>query len=456
MGQLYHPEIYDVTRPVPSYWEATAPPPGFTAEALAGEEACEVAVIGGGFTGLSTALHLARDHGIEVRLLEAGHLGWGASGRNGGFCCMPAAKMSLTRMIKIFGLAETKRFFAAQIEGCDLVRSLGEDEAIDFELAGDGNLEVAHDPRAFDGLKTYGESLSRLFGIETEVMSSKAFQERGHGSREQFGALWTAPGFALNPLSFARGLAEAALRHGARLHPHSAVLAWEKAPRGGHLLTTEGGRLTAKKVVFATNGFCPEGLNPAFDRRLLPALSNIITTRPLSDDELSAQGWQADTPMTFTPVCNTRTLLFYYRLLPDRSFLFGARGDTTGSPEDGQRMKAWMTRRLGEVFPAWQDVPISHFWRGLVGVTRKLTPSMGRLEDDESVWYGYGYHANGVNTAPWVGKELAAMIAGKKDPKTAIPAVMAGQAAPFPLAALRLWVLRAAYLYYRVTDRLVL
>jgi glycine/D-amino acid oxidase-like deaminating enzyme len=452
MGQLYHPEIYDVTRPVPSYWEATAPPPRFTAAALAGEEACEVAVIGGGFTGLSTALHLARDHGIEVRLLEAGHLGWGASGRNGGFCCMPAAKMSLTRMIKIFGLEETKRFFAAQVEGCELVRSLGEDEAIDFELAGDGNLEVAHDPRAFDGLKTYGESLGKLFGIETEVMSRAAFLERGHGSREQFGALWTAPGFALNPLIFARGLAEAALRHGARLHPHSAVLAWEKAPRGGHLLTTEGGRLTAKKVVFATNGFCPEGLNPAFDRRLLPALSNIITTRPLSDDELSAQGWQADTPMTFTPVCNTRTLLFYYRLLPDRSFLFGARGDTTGSQADGAAMRLWMQRRLGEVFPVWRDVPISHFWRGLVCMTRKLAPSIGCLADDPTVWYALGYHGNGVNTAPWAGRLLARLIAGQASLEANVPAVYAGLPAGFPIAGLRLWILRGAQAYYRFQD----
>ena len=112
-----------------------------------------------------------------------------------------------------------------------------------------------------------------------------------------------------------------------------------------------------------------------------------------------------------------------------------------------------MTRRLGEVFPAWRAVPITHFWRGLVGVTRKLSPSVGRLEEDPSVWYGYGYHANGVNTAPWTGRLLARMIAGKEDPKTAIPAVMSGPPRAFPLSALRPWALRGAYLYYRMADR---
>ena len=146
MGRLYHPEIYDSSRPVPSYWEAGAPAPSSEDAPLSSDESCDVAVIGGGYTGLSTALHLARDHGIEVRLLEAGHLGWGASGRNGGFCCFPAAKMSISQMVKGYGLEEAQRFFAAQVEACELVRQLGEDEAMDFDLVGRGNLEVAHGP----------------------------------------------------------------------------------------------------------------------------------------------------------------------------------------------------------------------------------------------------------------------------------------------------------------------
>jgi len=456
MGRLYHPAIYDSSRPVPSYWEATAPAPNDADRPLVGAESCDVAVIGGGYSGLSTALHLARDHDIEVRLLEAGQLAWGASGRNGGFCCLPAAKMSLNKMIATFGLAETKRFYAAQVEGCDYVRELAKAENIACDIVGSGNLEVAHDPRAFAAMKSTAERLTALFGIETRVMSRAAFCEIGHDGSEQFGAFWMAPGFALHPLKFARGLADAARRHGAKLHPHSAVTAWTRDGKGGHRLTTAGGELRARRVVCATNGFYPEGLHSAFDRRLLPALSNIVVTRPLSQAELAAQGWRLDSFATHTPVCNSRNLLFYYRLLPDRRLLFGARGDTTGRPEDGEKMRAWMERRLGEVFPAWRQVPTTHAWRGLVAVSRKFTPSVGRLAEDPSVWYGYGYHANGVNTAPWVGRLLAETIAGKADLKTAVPAVMAGQPAAIPRFLPRRWLLRGGYLCYRVADRFLL
>ncbi len=445
MSTFYHASIYDDTAAVPSYWEATVPPQQSYAP-LAGEASCDVAVIGGGYTGLSAALHLARDHGIEARVLEAGHIGWGASGRNGGFCCLPASKLSIQGLIKRYGLAETKRFFAAQLEGMELVRALGEDEGIDFDRQGDGNLTVAHRPKHFKDLRDEAEALTKLFGIETRVMSAAAFAETGHDSTEQHGAMYMAAGFALHPLKFLVGLGRAAARHGAVLHPHSRVLDWQR-DGGRHHLVTAGGRLSARRVVLATNGFTREGLNPAFDGRMLPVISNIVTTRPLSDAELAAQRWRTE-----NPICNTRDLLFYYRLLPDRSFLFGARGDVTGRPEQGARMRAWLVRRLGEVFPHWRNVEISHYWRGLVCMTGSMTPSVGRLEDDPSVWFGFGYQANGVNTAPWTGMMLARLIAGSNRGLDELPAVMTGLAPRFPFAALRRWYLRAAYLYYRVND----
>lgn len=445
MKVLYHDKMFEPV-PVDSYWEATAGDRDGLGQPLSGKQSCDIAIIGGGFTGLSAALRLAKEYGADVRVLDAGPMGWGASGRNGGFCCLPATKLSVEQMIRKYGMEETKRFWASQLEGVELVRSFADDEGIDYDRQGDGNLEVAHRPSAFDGLRDYGDQLARLFGIENTVYSREEFAEIGFDSREQFGALHVKAGFALHPLKLSLGLARAAQRHGAVLHPNSMVTAWEKRD-GRHSLRTAEGELIAGKVIMATNGFTREGMHKAFDRRLLPVISNILVTRPLTEAELAAQRWQTE-----TPVVNTRNLLFYFRMLKDRRFMIGARGDWTGSPGDGARMRTWLTRRVGEVFPAWSGVEVDYFWRGFVCMSRKLAPSLGQDRDDPSLFYGYAFHANGVNTAPWVGYLLADLAAGKEGADAKIPVVLRGHAPRFPFAELRLWYLRAMAAYYRWQD----
>ncbi len=446
MRRLYHPSVYADDQPVESYWEATAPEMTEPCAPLQGTQSCEVAIIGGGYTGLSAALHLARDHGADVRLLEAGYLGWGASGRNGGFCCLPAAKLSIARMIKTYGREETARFFDSQQEGARLNEQLALSEGFDFDKTGDGNWEVAHRAKAFDDLKVYARALSQ-FGIKTKLYSAAAFREVGHESREQFGALHIDYGYGLHPLKFARGLADAAIRRGAKLHPNSRVARW-RGDGGKHRLScANGAELLADRVIVATNGFTREDLHPGFAGRTVPALSNIVVTRQMSDAEVAAQGF-----ITQNPICNTRNLLFYYRLLPDRRLLFGARGDMTGKPQDSRKMGDWMIRRLYEVFPGWQGLEIDYFWRGLVCMTYRRTPCLGRLAEDDSVLFAFGYHANGVNTAPWAGREVAKLAVGAGPGEAALPALLRGLSGKVPLPSLRRLALRAAYLGYRLKD----
>jgi glycine/D-amino acid oxidase-like deaminating enzyme len=441
---LYDENLYEKPATA-SYWEASAPPPPKDSGPLAGAQSCEVAVIGGGFCGLSAGYHLAKDHGREVRVLEANHLGWGASGRNGGFCSFPAGKLSIETMIERFGFEGTRAYMQSQLDAIDLVDQLGREEAIDYDRQGSGFYEVAHRPQAVPHMTAYGEALKQ-FGVSTKVLSKEEFAAVGHRGTEQFGALHIQKGFGLHPLKFHRGFAAAALKRGAIVHGNTMVERWETSG-GLHRLHTAGGTLTAKQVILATNGYLREGLNRNFDGRVLPALSNILTTRPLSDAELAAENF-----VTESPLLNTRRLIFYYRLLKDRRLLFGARGDTDGTPASAAKMQVWLTKRLGEVFPAFAKAEASHFWRGLVSLTTTRMPVVGRLPNDRTVLFAYGCHGNGVNTMPWAGRALAKLAAGANRDEDEIPSPILGLSPRFPVPALRRFYLKTAYLWYGLKD----
>lgn len=443
-ASLYHEDMYDPAVPVGSLWEETAEP--FEGGApFEGPQSSDTAIIGGGYTGLSAAYHLAKDYGVDVCLLEAGPLGWGASGRNGGFCAPYPSSLGLETLLSRYGAEEARRFMKTQEEAIDLVRALAKDEAFDIEAQGEGVWHIAHDARRFAGLQKEADLLREAFGQKAEVAGREEVAERVYDSTEQFGGMWWGTGFGLHPMRFARGLGRAAARAGARLHGQSKVLSWAKR-EGWHELETAGGILRAKNVIVATNGFTRETFDRRFAGRVLPIISNIIATRPLTAAERAAQNWLTEDPCT-----NTRRLLFYYRLLPDGRFIFGGRGDMSGTAEDGARMKAFLSRRLGEVFPAWAEVPVTHFWRGLVCMTRDQTPAIGRLKDDPSVFYGLGYHGDGVAAAPWTGRFLARLLTGAAS-ENDLPAPMRGPLSPFPLPGLRRWYLRGALVYYFMTD----
>ena len=446
MKQLYDKAIYDFNTPIKSYWEDVSHFDQSRFPKLVGDHSCDVCVIGGGFTGISTAYHIAKKYGGDVRLLEAGHFGFASSGRNAGFCCLPATKLSINQLIKKYGMDETKKFFASQIEGVDLLASLIADNNIECEKIGTGNLDVVHHPSSIEELKEWGNDLQNHFGINTRWIPKEEFDEVGHQSTEQFGAVFTEAGFAMNPMAFLNGFANATVDAGAQLHSHSRVKKWER--NGKHKLITEEGSLICDKVVVATNGYTDESLHPSFANRMVPVLSNIIVTREMSEEEFKMQNYK-----TLNPICNSREILYYYRRMPYNRMLFGTRGDTYGDDKSALKMRSMMTKQFQGVFPNWNNIDVEYYWRGTVVMNRDLVPAFGSLENDKSVFFSYGYHANGNNSTVYCGKKLAEMIYESNSGETNISKVYQGLSPKIPFAFLRLWYLRIYLWYSRFTDK---
>lgn len=450
LTHLYDQSLYRFREAQPSYWEATAGSVSPTRTPLSGTQSCDVAIIGGGYTGLSAALHLARDFGVDVRVLEAGHIGWGASGRNGGFCTIGGTKLSLKRQISRFGRDETRRYYQSQVDAINLVKSLGEDEAIDFQSQGDAEYTVAATPAHFESMVHEAQVSRDLLGLDTETISKEAFREIGYDAPHQHGALVQKPSFGLHPLRYVQGLAEAAERRGAILHPRSEVQRWEKHG-GQHVLASTEGTVSARRVIVACNGFMPEALHTELAGRALPLQSVIVVTRPLTADELAAHAWRTD-----RPCINSPHDFFYYRVLPDNRLLIGGRADCIGRQAGADRTARGLETSIARMWPHWAGIDIDYAWRGLVCFSSTLRPAIGRFPDDPSVFFGFGYHGNGVNTATWTGRELAYWLAGgnSADSPTPdhLPALVRGMTPRFPLPALRLQYARAGIAFHRLMD----
>jgi glycine/D-amino acid oxidase-like deaminating enzyme len=188
-NRLFHDNLYQFDQAQPSFWEATAGPELPYWPALSGDQHNEVAVIGGGYTGMSTALHLARDHGRDVRVLEAGHIGWGASGRNSGFCSVGSAKMSIKRQLRNYGKDQTHRYFETQSNAVALCRDLIDSENMDFKPQGEGEWVVAESHAHFKRLRIEAEEWSAYTPIKTNMVSQQEFANIGYDAPHQHGAM---------------------------------------------------------------------------------------------------------------------------------------------------------------------------------------------------------------------------------------------------------------------------
>ena len=381
MKNLYHSDIYKFNTPVKSYWEETSNEK-LNLEKLTKNINCEIVVVGGGYTGLLCAINLIENYNLDVILIEAGKIGWGASSRNGGFCSFPPIKTSFKKLQKIYGKEETKRFFRNAVEGSNYTKDIISNYNIDCDVTGESNFIVAHHPNKFKQIKEQAEVYKNEFGIETEIYSKEEFNKFGHGGNEQFGALSYKPGFAINPLKFVNGITKYALSKKLKIFEHTLVDKINKN-NGYYTLKSKEGSVKAKKVVVATNGFYQEGLVPQLNSRILPVISNIIVTRKLTYKEIDLHNFK-----TFSPIVNTKNLLYYYRKLPDNRILFGTRGDYIGSDQSNLDRAKIMEKFFKNIFPDGASISIDYNWRGLIAMSQKLTPSIGKIENEE-IYYGF-------------------------------------------------------------------
>jgi glycine/D-amino acid oxidase-like deaminating enzyme len=444
MASATHPDTLHFERAAASYWEASADALAIATPQLAASESCDVAVIGAGVTGLSAALELA-GAGISVRVLEAGHIGWGASGRNGGFACIGSHKLPYPAMIKRYGLSATQAYYANMRDSVALVRDITNRHAIDAWASGSGEVTLAHRPDGIAGLRAEQQFLKSTFGEDTALLPKEELARLGLDGPGFFAGLKADTGFGLHPLNYVRGLARAAAGAGAALHAQSRLIRWEEAA-GGHLLHTHSGQIRARHVIVATNGYTPEEISRHHAGRLLPALSSILVTRPLSDDERQAQGWTSPL-MAF----DSRNLLHYFRLLPNGRFLFGGRGGTDASAAGDAAYRPLLAAAFHKLFPAWRDAEITHFWRGYVCLAYDRVPFIGALDERRTVWTAIAYHGNGVAMGTWSGRALARLIAGTAA-RDEISPVLTRRLARFPLPAFRPAYLKGAYLWYGWQD----
>lgn len=435
----------DLSRPdaphVGSYWAATAGEEVAT-DPLVGDLDTDIAIVGGGYTGLSTAYHLARDAGTSAHVLEANRVAWGCSGRNGGFCSSAMGRDDIDTWVRRWGPERAKAVHQQGRDAVDSVKELLRREEIDADATPEGGLELAHKPNRVAALALRRRRLGELFGENVRLIERSELERDYLTSREAFGALLYPTGFGLHPLKYARGLARAAQRHGAVLHGGSPVVRWRRDGKR-HLLSTPAGTVRARQVVIATNGYSGDALHPQLSGRLLPVLSNIAVTRPLSEAERQSVGWK-----TQLKVWDSRRLLFYYRLLPDNRVLFGSRGGIHDTPASNRRMREWMQRRLGEMFPPLAKVETEYFWRGWVCLSYDLNPHLGMTEDG-TVHYALAYIGSGVALATSCGRLLAQRLS---DPASEAGPLLSLPLPRFPLPALRRYYQRLAYAYYGLKD----
>ncbi|MFM5883825.1 MAG: NAD(P)/FAD-dependent oxidoreductase [Novosphingobium sp.] len=418
----------------PSYYAATANP--FPPQPmLDGDVQADIVVIGGGFTGLSAALHAA-EAGFSVVLLEAKRIGWGASGRNGGQL-IPGMRWSITDLAERFGEDHAARLVALANEAVGMVKGRIARHAIACDLK-QGHFHAAVKPAHLDDMRREADLLNRLLGYDSARVVEAADLPEQVASPLYCGGLHDANGGHFHPLNYALGLAEVALTAGVRICEDSPVTAL----RHGTPVEarTAHGTVTARYGVLACDAFMSE-IEPGLGRWTMPVANYNVATAPLGEAAARAL------IPSGAAVADSRFVLNYYRLSADNRLIFG--GGEKYSPRPPADVAGFVRPYLEQVFPQLQGVAIDHAWGGMVGVTLNRLPHFGRIGN---TFYAHGYSGHGALLTTLAGSLIAEAMHGTAE-RFDLFANLPGTPFPGgPLLRHPLYV--AGMLWYALRDRL--
>lgn len=383
-----------------SYWLASAPP--FTGGAKGGVEgSADVAIIGGGFTGLSAALALAR-RGASVVLLEKVRVVGEASGRNGGQCNNGTAH-DYGALSARFGKDIAKAYYRAHCDAVDTVERLAREEGIDCSFNRPGRMKLAAKPAHYDKLIRAHDLLAAEVDENVCLVPPERICEEV-GSDAFHGALIQTTSAQLHPGRFGVGLAEAAARAGAQIYENADVTDFQRVPQGWRVKSSRGA-VTVKQLLVATGGAPATGPFGFFRRRIVSVGSFIIATEPLDDALIDRLLPARRNYVTSKNIGN------YFRLAPDNRLIFGGRARfAISDPRSDVKSGHILVQAMGEIFPALKGVGIDHVWGGMVDLTADRLPRAG---EQDGLYYSMGYSGHGVQMATYMGQQMARVMSGE-------------------------------------------
>lgn len=395
-------------------------------------DATDVAVIGGGYTGLSAARALGLA-GTDVTLLERDQVGAGASARNGGFV-LPGFKPDIAEIAARHGNEVARSLFAMSIEAVNLVERLVSEERIDCHFGRPGGLTLAAKPSHLAGLRVSGRVLKSLCGYETELLDAAAVRTE-IGSNQYFGGQLEPGAAAVHPARYLTGLAGSARRTGARVIERTEVTGIS-GKSGALTVQTTRGPLRTREVIVATDGYTGRWAG-SLGRRVVAVGSYIVATKPL-DAALQQRLIPRRRVMS-----DTRRLLNYFRLSPDGRMVFGGRAGFIPGRLEGSR--ELLISQMHRVFPELADTAVEFAWGGHLGFTWDGLPHVGRRN---GIHYAVGYCGHGVALSTWLGHRVGQALAGAGP----MPEIPESGFRAIPGGSMIDWLLPLVGLYYRLRD----